>query len=189
VFSNDGVTLRPLDLGDLEITYAWHNDVGIEIASGWGRRQSLTTFRQRFEALLAAPPAEHRIFGIEVEGRLIGRIDLSLIEPAHRHAMLGLFLGQREYWGRGHARTAIRILLDYAFTVENLDRVYSHVYAFNARSLGLMRAAGLTAEGVLRQHYLHNGKHQDVHVFGILKDEFYARHPTLFELPSEVTRA
>jgi RimJ/RimL family protein N-acetyltransferase len=189
VFSLDGVTLRPLDIQDLEITYAWHADLGIEIASGWARRQSLTTFRQRFEAILASPPEEHRIFGIEVSDRLIGRIDLSLIDPANRHAMIGFFLGAREAWGRGHAKTAVRILLDYAFTVENLDRVYAHVFGFNARSHGLLQRVGFAPEGVLRQHEVHNGQRQDMHVFGILKHEFYAQHRTMFEPPPEVTGA
>jgi RimJ/RimL family protein N-acetyltransferase len=186
VFSLNGVTLRPLDVSDIEPTYAWHTDNGIEIASGWGRRQSLTTFRQRFEALLASPPQEHRIFGIEVAEGLIGRIDLSLIDVTHRHAAIGFFIGAREFRGRGHAKTAIRILLDYAFTVENLDRVYAHVYAFNSRSLRLLNGAGFVHEGVLRQHEVHNGKRQDMHVYGILKHEFYERHPTIFELPEEL---
>ncbi|HEU4537001.1 MAG TPA: GNAT family protein, partial [Polyangiaceae bacterium] len=172
--------------GDVETAYAWHADLDIEIASGWGRRQSLTTFRHRFEALLASPPAEHRIFGIVVGGALIGRIDLSLVDAEHRHAALGFFLGAREFRGRGHAKTAVRIMLDYAFTVENLERVYAHVYGFNARSIGLMKSAGFVAEGVLRQHEVHNGRRQDMHVFGMLKPEFYARHRTLFEPPADL---
>jgi RimJ/RimL family protein N-acetyltransferase len=189
MFSLEGVTLRPLDIDDLELTYAWHADLGIEIASGWGRRQALSTFRQRFEALLASPPQEHRIFGIEVEKKLIGRIDLSLIDAANRHAMIGFFIGAPEFRGRGHAKTAIRLLLDYAFTVENLDRVHAQVYGFNARSRRLLQSAGFTAEGVLRQHEVHHGQRHDMYLFGMLKPEFYARHRTIFEPPADLLGA
>lgn len=189
MFSLDGVTLRPLDMGDVEIAYGWHTDVGIEIASGWGPRQSRTTFRQRFEAFVASPPQEHRIFGIEVSGKLIGRVDLSLIDMAHRRAMIGFFIGDHELRGRGHAKTAIRLMLDYAFTVENLDRVYAQVYGFNARSIGVLKGVGFVPEGVLRWHEVHNGRRQDVHVLGVLKHEFYEQYGTVFEIPPEITGA
>lgn len=187
MFSIDGVTLRPLDLADVELAYGWHVDLGIEIASGWGRRQALTTFRQRFEAWLAAPPDAHRVFGIALAERVIGRIDLSLIDTDHRNAMIGLFIAERALWGQGHGKTAIRLMLDFAFTVENLERVYAHVYGFNTRSIRLMRSAGLAPEGILRQHEVHNGQRQDLHVFGILKHEFYERHRTIFGIPREIT--
>jgi len=186
MFSLDGVTLRPLDLGDLEIAYGWHLDLEIEIASGWGRRQALTTFRQRFEAWLASPPDELRVFGIVANQQLIGRIDLSHIDAEQHHAMIGLFIGDRAMWGRGHASAAVRLMLDYAFTVENLERVYAHVYGFNTRSLRLMQRVGFTPEGILRQHEIHNGRRQDLHVFGMLKHELYERHPTIFAVPRDI---
>jgi hypothetical protein len=60
---------------------------------------------------------------------------------------------------------------------------YSHVYGFNTRSQRLMEHVGFQREGILRQHDLQNGKRQDLHVYGILKPEFYERYPTIFTLP------
>ena len=86
-------------------------------------------------------------------------------------------------WGRGIAITALRILLDYAFTVRNLERIYAEVYGFNQRSMRLMERVGFQKEGILRQHEIHNGARQDMHFFGMLKAEFYQKHETLFKLP------
>ena len=44
----------------------------------------------------------------------------------------------------------------------------------------------MTAEGVLRKHDLHNGARRDMHVFGMLKDEFLEQYETCFPLPPEV---
>lgn len=187
MFTRDDVTLRPLDIEDNDRAYQWHCDLDIEIASGWGRRQAPSTFQQRFEAFLAEPPDEHRIFGIVANNELVGRIDLSMVDESERHAMLGLFIGERDQWGKGYGSTAIAIMLDYAFTVENLDRVYAHVFDFNERSLGLMRRAGFTHEGTLRKHEIHNGARRDIEVFGMLRDEFYATNDTIFALPGGAT--
>ena len=110
-------------------------------------------------------------FGIEYEGKLAGYIQLALIDPVERRAMVGI--------GGG----ALRLLCDYAFTVRNLDRVYAEVFTFNTRSMRLFEGVGFQREGTLRQHEYHNGVRQDMHVYGILRDEFYARHPTIFKLP------
>ena len=183
MFTLDAVTLRPLELSDLETAYAWHCDLDLDLITGWGRRQSLTAFQQRFAALVTTPPEEHRFFGIDIDGRLIGRVDLASINLAHRQATLGYFLGAKDAWGKGYAKAAVLIALDYAFSVENLDRVFAHVFDFNTRSMGLLKRLGFTAEGILRQHELHNGARHDIHVFGLLKPEFYAAHTTLFTIP------
>jgi RimJ/RimL family protein N-acetyltransferase len=46
-----------------------------------------------------------------------------------------------------------------------------------------MERVGFQLEGILRQHELHNGSRRDMHVFGMLKSEFYERYETLFKLP------
>ena len=186
MFSLEGVTLRPMDITDLDRTYAWHCDLEIEIASGWGRRQSRTTFQRRFEQFLESPPDDLRSFGIEAGGDLVGRVDLALIDRGQLHAMLGLFIGERSQWGRGVGKKATRLMLDYGFTVENLARIYAQIYDFNERSLRLMRSVGFTHEGVMRKHEVHNGARRDVHLFGVLKDELYARYPTIFRLPESI---
>ena len=125
------------------------------------------------------------MFGIEVENRLVGYVQLAMIDYRERRAAAGILIGDKAVWGRGIARTALRILLDYAFTVRGLERVYAEVYSFNTRSLRLMERVGFQLEGILRQHEFHNGARQDMHVFGILKSEFYERYETLFKLPGE----
>jgi RimJ/RimL family protein N-acetyltransferase len=183
LFTHDQVTLRPLEPEDVDTAYAWHLDTEIEILSGWGPRRSKHAFGRSFLSFIEEPPRDLLVFGIEASGQLVGRIDLALIDRQNQHAMLGLFLGDKGAWGRGIATAATRIMLDYAFTVENLARVYAHVYPFNARAQRLMERVGMQKEGVLRAHEVHHGARRDLVVFGILKEEFYPTYPTLFPIP------
>lgn len=186
MYARGPVTLRCLDVTDLDIVYSWHRDKGIEIAAGWVPPKPKPAFREQFEARLREPPDDFQWFGIEVDGGLVGRVDLAKIDREQGHAALGFFLGDREVQGRGHAKDACILMLDYGFHVENLARIYAHVFGFNRRSQGLLQSVGLQAEGVLRQHDLHNGARHDVHVFGMLRHEFDARYETVFTVPEDV---
>jgi RimJ/RimL family protein N-acetyltransferase len=123
------------------------------------------------------------MFGIEVDKRLVGYVQLALIDRTHRHAMLAIVLAAEELWGRSIGSTALRILMDYAFTVQGLERVYAEVYTFNTRSQRLFKGLGFQQEGLLRQHEYHNGSFQDLYVFGLLESEFIQRYETIFKVP------
>lgn len=183
MFARDGVLLRPIEPEDIDTMYAWHEDYELDIYSSWGRRRSRALFAKRYEEKIMDPPDDYVQFGIEYEGRLVGRIELALIDPEHRKASVGLLIGDRTVWGRGIGTRALQIMFDFAFTVQNLEKVCAEVYGFNVRSQRLMEAAGMQKEGVLRQHELHNGRRQDMHVYGILKDEFYQHYQTMFTVP------
>jgi hypothetical protein len=49
-----------------------------------------------------------------------------------------------------------------------------------------MERVGFQEEGILHQHEIHNGVRQDMHVFGMLKSEFYQKYETLFKLPGDL---
>lgn len=151
--------------------------------AGWGRLRSRAAFQQKHEQRIREPEDDLVVFGVESEGRLVGYVQLALIDRTERRAAVAIVIGDRSAWGRGVGSTALRILAGYAFAALNLERVYAEVYGFNLRSQRLMERVGFQREGVLRQHELHNGVRQDVHVFGLLKAEYYQRYPTLFELP------
>ena len=183
MFTRDDVLLRPVDWADKDQMYPWHCDPELEILSGWGPRRSKTTYEAKFRTFLENPPADLVVFAILFRGELAGRIELSEIDHEHRRACLGLIVGDKRKWGAGIGSSAVIIMLDYAFTVLNLERVYAHTYSFNERARRLMTSVGFVEEGLLRGHEQHNGAARDMYVHGMLAREFRERHETLFGLP------
>ena len=183
MFALDGVALRPLDVSDIDALYAWSTDSELNVLAGWGRLRSRTAFHEKHEQRIREPEDDLIVLGVESEGHLVGSVQLALIDRLERRAAVAIVLGDKTTWGRGIGGAALRILADYAFAALNLERLYAEVYGFNVRSQRLMERVGFQREGVLRQHEMHNGARQDVHVFGLLKDEFYQRYPTLFVIP------
>jgi RimJ/RimL family protein N-acetyltransferase len=173
MFTINNVTLRYLEFNDIELAL-W---------SGWTIPRIHAAFRHKYEQRITEPEKDLEMLGIEFEGQLVGYVQLFFIDEYERRAELGVLVGEKSLWGRGIASAALLIILDYAFTVRNLARVYAEVYGFNQRSLRLMERVGFQKEGILRQHEIHNGVRQDMHFFGILKPEFYQKYETIFKLP------
>ena len=61
----------------------------------------------------------------------IGTIGLSGIDPDRRTAEYGILIGEPDYRGKGYAREASRLILDYAFATLGLNEVYLNLFADN----------------------------------------------------------
>lgn len=185
MFTLDMVTLRPLEPDDMESIYTWFADIETGIWGGWTpaieKPLSRHAFRPLFEQHLVQTKDDQVMLGIEFEKQLVGFIQLVMIDLQMRHAALGIGIGEKHLRGQGIGRTALRLLLDYAFNVKGLERFYAEVFSFNQRSQKLMEHVGFQREGLLRQHDFHNGVRQDTYIFGILKPEFYQKYETIFK--------
>ncbi len=182
MFTLDSVTLRPLEFDDIDTLYTWEIDREINMSAGWGPVRSRASFQGKYEHRITEPEENLLMLAVLFEGQFVGFVQLALIDREERRAAVGIVIGEKNVRRRGVASTALHILLDYAFTVQGLERIYAEVYGFNQSSQHLMQHVGFQHEGVLRQHEFHNGARQDMHVFGMLKPEFYQKYETMFKL-------
>lgn len=171
------VTIRPVELDDIPLLHAWSKDLEIEHQSGWAPWMSRARFERRYEDLVREPPEDLVLLGIEQREVLVGYVELAALSHLERRAAMGFVVADRAVRRQGVGRTAVILAMDYGFSLEDLDRIYAEVYPFNIPSLRLLEGVGFQREGVLRQHDVHQGRRTDLVVMGILRDEFYARHP------------
>jgi RimJ/RimL family protein N-acetyltransferase len=129
---------------------------------------------QAFIAYAAEARAEARGMPCAIErradGQLLGGIGL-VLEPTHERAELGYWLGV-PYWGQGYATEAGRLLIDFAFGVLGLNRVYAVHYHTNPSSGRVMQKLGMTYEGTRRQHVIRFGIPRDDVDYGILRADW-----------------
>lgn len=71
-----------------------------------------------------------------------------------------------------YSEDAFRSMLNYVFNVLNLERCQSVILEFNRRSMALDYKLGFKKEGVLRKAFEFEGKLINLHMFGLLKEEF-----------------
>lgn len=177
------VRLRPVDARDLLHFLRWFNDPDViefldltlpltEVAE----REWLDSLRERDDIL---------VFVIEstAENRAIGTIGLNTIDARHRHALLGLTVGEKEEWGKGFGTDAVRALLAFAFGAMRLNKVSLHVHADHAPAIRVYEKCGFRREGFLRSEKLRRGEYIDELVMAILRQEW--EQPLVTELTPE----
>lgn len=106
------------------------------------------------------------------DDRKIGLIDLNGFDWVTRSAWVGIGIGEREFWGKGYGTDAMRILLRYAFTVLNLQRVNLNVFDFNQRGYLSYKKSGFKEEGRIPGALLKAGKRCDLIFMGVLRSEW-----------------
>lgn len=106
-------------------------------------------------------------------GALIGSIGLEIARE-HRQARLSYWLGV-DYWRQGFATEAVKAVLAYGFERLDLNRIYAPHFSDNEASGRVLRKAGMTHEGRMREHYLRFGRFVDLELYGMLRREFRER--------------
>ena len=172
------VTVRPMELEDIPLLHEWSKDLEIEHQSGWAPWMSRARFDRRWEDFIREPPEDLVLLGIQYRAALVGYVELAGLSHRERRAAIGFVVADRAVRRQRVGATAVILAMDYGFSLEDLDRIYAEVYPFNLPSLRLLEQVGFQREGVLRQHEVHQGRRADLVVLGMLRQEFYAHHPS-----------
>ena len=176
MLKGEKVVLRALKREDVQRQWAFNNDVEFELLGGgdpW-EPQSLERLEAEFEQEAQKGGRNGASFAIEANGKYIGGCGLFHFDQMAQTCELGIGIGDREYWGKGYGRDAVRVLVDYAFRLRNMHKVWLTVNGNNERAIHSYRAAGFTEEGRLRRHVWSDGQYIDLVYMGVLRDEWAA---------------
>lgn len=167
------IRLRAIERSDIPTFVRWFNDPEVRQYLAMYMPMSQAQEERWFEAQLEQ--RDRFIFGIEtLDGKLIGNLGLINIDWKNSHALLGIVLGEKEYWGQGYGTDAITAVLGFAFKQMNLHRVHLATYEYNKRAIRCYEKCGFKLEGRMRQAHFYDGQYHDELVMGILREEFVA---------------
>jgi RimJ/RimL family protein N-acetyltransferase len=123
---------------------------------------------------------DSRLFAILTRGesKLIGNCGLHGIDWINRHAIFGIFIGDKNYWDKGYGTDATHTLLRYAFEEAALHRIELEVFSFNRRAIRAYEKAGFRLEGTRKQALFREGAWHDEHIMAILHEEWAALYQT-----------
>ncbi|GIW28051.1 MAG: hypothetical protein KatS3mg070_1414 [Meiothermus sp.] len=172
------VHLRPLVLSDLPRVLEWSRDEAFCLANGWPVGLPAEQLQDWFVRLLNNPPVDLVRKGIVVntpeypEGLLVGFVDLRDVNLLEKRARLRIAIGDETHRGQGVGYAAGLQMLEHGFGELGLERITAEVHSSNSRMLALLEKLGFQREGVLRQHETRQGIKEDIHLFGMLREEF-----------------
>lgn len=158
----DRIYLREMNIDDTDDIVRWRNsdsvrkyfiyqgDFTTESHLNWIEQKIKT--RQVVQFIIVENESE----------KSIGSVYLRDIDRNFSKAEYGIFIGDDNAKGKGYGTQATKLMLQYAFEVEKLHRIYLRVYADNTRAISSYVKAGFSQEGVLVDDVYVNGEYRDI---------------------------
>jgi len=152
----------------------WRNDPKVRQYSRNMWPKTLEEVKKGFEPLPDKQMRDFIKFTIyhKQSKRPIGRIGFNHIDWVGRNANIFAEIGEPEYWGKGIAGEASRLMINYGFTELNLHKIIAGAFTPNKRSLRAAEKLGFEKEGVLKEEKYVDGQYHDVHKFALFKRDW-----------------
>lgn len=109
---------------------------------------------------------------IEVDGVPVGTIGLLEIDRKNSKAEYYIAMGETAYKGKGIAKEASRLILEYGFEELGLNRIYLFTEVENVAAQKLFERVGFVREGVIRQDIISHGKYVDRIAYRFLREDW-----------------
>ncbi|KKC30494.1 acetyltransferase [Caldanaerobacter subterraneus subsp. pacificus DSM 12653] len=174
LFTGEKVKLRAYRKEDVELALKYINDPEVKryLTPGIPYPLTLEDEYKWFESLSSSKDTYS--FAIETleDGKYIGGCGINEIDWKNKVAVVGIFIGDKEYWGKGYGTDAMKVLIRFIFEQMNMNRVELYVYSYNTRAIKSYEKCGFVKEGVLRKRMFRDGRYYDEYVMSILKEEF-----------------
>jgi RimJ/RimL family protein N-acetyltransferase len=170
------VYLRPAERNDIPMFVRWLNDA--ETASFLAARapMSIASEEQWYEKLLTdhGKSRWHFVICLLEGGRPIGTIGLFDLDEINGSAGMGIAIGEKSLWGKGYGTDALNALLDFGFGSLRFERIWLEVNDDNLRAKRSYEKSGFVFEGTERHAMYRDGRHRDIDLMSILRDEWAA---------------
>lgn len=120
-------------------------------------------------------PATEKVYYLAVskkEETPIGVACLRNIDRQHGNAELVLGIGEKEKRLAGYGVDLMICLLDIVFYQLHFEKAYLNILDNNRLGLKSALSFGFIPEGKLRRHRFVDGKYEDLHILGMVREEY-----------------
>jgi diamine N-acetyltransferase len=139
------VRIRPLQEEDARTSVIWRNIPEVWKMTGSSPDRVITDQDELNWIKKAINEKTSRRCAIIADGVYVGNIYLTDIR--NKTAELHIFIGNKEYWGKGIAKEATRQIIDYAINTLRLDSVHLEVRKENVAARKVYEKIGFEEKG------------------------------------------
>ena len=108
---------------------------------------------------------------IEVDGKAVGNICVFIQSDVYeKSGELSYWLSE-DYWRQGITTHAVQMICKEAFITFDIVRIFAEPFDYNVASKAVLKKAGFTYEGTMRNGIYKNGKVFSYCTYSILRDE------------------
>lgn len=100
----------------------------------------------------------------------IGNCKIGPIDWNHKRGWVSLFVGEKDYWGKGLGRKIIQMLINISFETLGLHKIIAGSYGSNLSSIKSFQSMGFSIEGRQKEYFILNGKYDDCVLLGLTRE-------------------
>ena len=108
-------------------------------------------------------------------GPIVGVVSLQNVDHLHRKAEIAGVIGEKKYRQVKYLVEACNLIIAHGFRGLNLHRIYGGTMIDEVAEL-MCRSMHFKREGTLRKDVFKNGEYMDIHLIGLLKEEWEKYH-------------
>ena len=146
------IQLRTLEPTDADLIFKWENN-----PDNWKVSNTLVPFSKHLiEKYVNSAQdiylAKQIRFIIETNDKqAVGAVDLFDYDGFHQRAGVGILIAESANRGRGYAKEALELLIDYSFNHLMLKGLFCNILSDNQESIGLFTSKGFKITGTKEQ--------------------------------------
>ncbi len=163
--------LSPISLDDAELYTKWLNDLEI---TQYLNLSVLSVSLQGEKEALQRLAKEHNYAVVDNKtNNLIGNCGLHNWDKINQTAEIGIFIGDRDYLGKGYGTEAMTLLIRFAFDYLNIHTILLRVFSYNERAHACYCKVGFREIGVWKESLVQKGQRHDT-IFMEITPEIFA---------------
>ena len=167
--------LRKITLEDADDMFEYASNEVVSEYLSWEAHKSIDDSLQFIKFVLERyKKGEVAPWGIEYKknGKFIGTINFVSWLPNDKVAEIGYAIS-KDYWGKGITTEAAKEVISFGFHNMDLVRIQARCDVKNIASARVLEKNGMIFEGVMRKVVYFKGRHRDLKMYSILREEFF----------------
>lgn len=163
------VNIRAIEKTDIDFLHKLYNNPAIMnfwFEEAYNSKESL---EENFER--QAEANRSRGFILQKGEVKLGFVALFYIEPIHRKAEFAIMMDPDQQ-GKGYAKIATKLAMDYAFRTLNLNKLYLIVDQENEKAEHIYEKIGFEQEAILKDEFFINGAYHSIVYMSIFQKDY-----------------
>ena len=168
------VFLRAFNITDSEKIYPWLLDSEVQLLTGGNTFFPSKDYVKKWvEGKIFDSKDIYLAICLTDTEEIIGYLSINDIDHRNRKAVWGgILIGEKEYWGKGIATDAARLMLKFVFEELNINLLWGWVREDHTSSIKMLEKLGFKKTGVLPQSIYKGGKFSNLIMICIMKEEY-----------------
>lgn len=170
---NKRVYLRALEPEDYKTSIKWRKDDEIWGMLGGPKYFVSEAFEKNWVEKTIFDSKDIKLaICLKENDQYIGNVYMTDINMINRSCHSHILIGEHDFWGKGYAKEALMLAIDYMFNERNIYRIQANVLESNVASLKMHEKCGYKVDGILRNSVYKAGKYHNQYILSLLRDEY-----------------